>query len=164
MKKLKSLVLAKLGFFANSWNPEYLQVHSLLLEDLVKYIFAENESPVSLQRLCVHQFIFESDELRGPTNLWKTILQSSPMKSFDVGDNGRDFDVLWTSTDQITDSSELDSGLINPDTPKLQYEQLEHLAYLDPDCSDNPGPRLPKLKSANLSGNRFPVSSFFSFI
>jgi len=163
MKQLNGLVLAKLGQFANTSFPEDRLVQSLLLEYLVKYIFLENRSPVSLQHLCVHQFSFESDELRDPNNLWTIILQATPMKSFDVGDNiDRSFCVVWTN--QIDGLDFWEYGLINPDTPGLQYQQLEQLAYFEPYYVNSKlGPWLPKMKYANLAGNRSPVSRSFYF-
>ncbi len=62
MTSLKSLIVTKLGpcsFVPNNFSPNWGYYRSLMLEDLLSWLFSEERAPRSLQLLWIHLFLFE---------------------------------------------------------------------------------------------------------
>ncbi len=141
---LKTLVLVKFGFFSSvGWNDSLL-VRSLVLNQLLSWIFSSRRKPVSLRNIWIQRF----ETSIAPINIWKTTL---PMTSYFVENKP----IYFGEADamDIDDQSWFSKHYIDI-TPDERFSHLEHLAQLkmehEPDdaaASDY----LPNLKYARAT-------------
>lgn len=141
---LRSLVLIKFGDFTTIPDSDF-KVHSLLLNQLLKWVFSKRRKPVSLRRLWIQDYVTT-------TAVINILLTTLPMTSYFVDEEKR---VRFRSN--IGDRREL-SWFVEHDiviTPDDRFNQLEHIATI---LVEKPIPthprehRLPNLKYARVSG------------
>ena len=116
---LRSLVLVKFGVFTTIPDSNF-KVHSLLLNQLLKWVFSKRRKPVSLRRLWIQDYVTT-------TAVINILLTTLPMMSYFVDEEKR---VRFRS--DVSDRRDM-AWFVDYDiliTPDERFDQLEHLATI----------------------------------
>lgn len=124
MKNLNSLVLTKLGPFLTA-SEDHSYVNSLMLNELLGWLFSGEEAPRSLQHLWIQNFCFR------PTGSLQFC--ASSLKTCQVGEAGLEFNY-----DGFPNLEILAAMNFSPESPLLHLPNLKYaygLCYFDESVS-----------------------------
>ncbi len=150
---LRSLILIKFGVFSNAPPNHKELVRSLLLNQLLEWVFSESRKPVSLRHLWIQDFVVTGAVIHA----WS---QSLPMITYVLDEeNTQDSDSDWLFNSNIDN------------IPDERSKHLEHFAVIpiEEPLTNHPKGCLPNVRYARAScwdddGCRQVLNSFYLYL